>query len=442
MLTAVSIGFLAVVLAGLLLAMQMPAAAVLAGIAIVATLLIWLLPVPVEADEMLAGVFSSLFADGVAMLTQPELWALPLAVLLGNLAFYGGIATRIHDAAALLLRRVPGGLAVAAILGCGGFAAMTGSSVSCASTMGRICVPEMLRSGYDPRLATGSVAVGGTLGALIPPSILFVLFGLLSGAPIGHLFIAGLLPGLMTLVAAVLAVMLWVRSEPGVAPLPGGDDPRRWQALSAIWPAILLLVVLIAALLAGLGIVAALLSCTVLALVIGLVLHRLTGAILWLAFRESALQLAGLLVFLVAAALFYGMVTLSGLGVALTDWALLAGLSPVMAMLVLAVICLILGMFIEPVGLLALILPLLVPLSGALGMELIWVGVILVKLLEIGLITPPVGMNVFVIGNVVPAVRTGQVFAGVMRFLLPDLLVLLILILFPALVLFLPGLIR
>ena len=246
----------------------------------------------------------------------------------------------------------------------------------------------------------------------------------------------------MTLVAAVLAVWLWVRSEPGVAPLPGGDDPRRWQALSAIWPAILLLAVLIAALLAGLGIVAALLSCAVLALVIGLVLHRLTGAILWLAFRESALQLAGLLVFLVAAALFYGMVTLSGLGVALTDWALLAGLSPVMAMLVLAVICLILGMFIEPVGLLALLLPLLVPLSGALGMELIWVGVILVKLLEIGLITPPVGMNVFVIGNVVPAVRTGQVFAGVMRFLLPDLLVLLILILFPARVLFLPGRLR
>lgn len=436
------IGFGALVVAGLLMAIQLPVAAVLAGVAVLAGLLMQLSLAGGALMPALHATGAGLVADASTLLLLPEIWALPLVVILGNLAFYGGIATRIYDAAALWLRGVPGGLAMAAILGCGGFAAMTGSSVACASTMGRICVPEMLKRGYDPRLATASVAVGGTLGALIPPSVLFVLFGLLAGAPVAALFLAGLLPGLLTLAAALLAVMLWLRGDPGAGPAFDDAPPRRVEAARALWPALLLLAVLIGAILAGLGIVAALAICTALALVTGITAHRLTGAVLWLALRESAMQLAQLLLFLIAARLFYGVMQLGGLGDMLAAWVTGQGLSVIAMMIALSLACLVLGAFIEPAGVLALVLPLLLPLALAMDMNLIWVGVILVKLLEIGLITPPVGMNVFVIGNVTPNVRADRVFAGVARFIGPDMLVLLVLILFPAISLLLPGLIR
>lgn len=436
------IGFGALVVAGLLMAIQLPVAAVLAAVAVLAGLLMQLSLAGGALLPALHATGAGLVADASTLLLLPEIWALPLVVILGNLAFYGGIATRIYDAAALWLRGVPGGLAMAAILGCGGFAAMTGSSVACASTMGRICVPEMLKRGYDPRLATASVAVGGTLGALIPPSVLFVLFGLLAGAPVAALFLAGLLPGLLTLAAALLAVMLWLRGDPGAGPAFDDAPPRRIEAARALWPALLLLAVLVGAILAGLGIVAALAICTALALATGITAHRLTGAVLWLALRESAMQLAQLLLFLIAARLFYGVMQLGGLGEMLAAWVTGQGLSVIAVMIALSLACLVLGAFIEPAGVLSLVLPLLLPLALAMGMNLIWVGVILVKLLEIGLITPPVGMNVFVIGNVTPNVRADRVFAGVARFIGPDMLVLLVLILFPAISLLLPGLIR
>ncbi|RJL16651.1 TRAP transporter large permease subunit [Paracoccus siganidrum] len=436
------IGFGALVVAGLLMAIQLPVAAVLAAVAVLAGLLMQLSLAGGALMPALHATGAGLVADASTLMLLPEIWALPLVVILGNLAFYGGIATRIYDAAALWLRGVPGGLAMAAILGCGGFAAMTGSSVACASTMGRICVPEMLNRGYDPRLATASVAVGGTLGALIPPSVLFVLFGLLAGAPVAALFLAGLLPGLLTLAAALLAVMLWLRGDPGAGPAFDDAPPRRVEAARALWPALLLLAVLVGAILAGLGIVAALAICTALALATGITAHRLTGAVLWLALRESAMQLAQLLLFLIAARLFYGVMQLGGLGEMLAAWVTGQGLSVIAVMIALSLACLVLGAFIEPAGVLSLVLPLLLPLALAMDMNLIWVGVILVKLLEIGLITPPVGMNVFVIGNVTPNVRADRVFAGVARFIGPDMLVLLVLILFPAISLLLPGLIR
>lgn len=440
--TPAMIGYGALVVAGLLMAIQLPVAAVLAAVAVLAGLLMQLSLAGGALMPALHATGAGLVADASALLLLPEIWALPLVVILGNLAFYGGIATRIYDAAALWLRGVPGGLAMAAILGCGGFAAMTGSSVACASTMGRICVPEMLKRGYDPRLATASVAVGGTLGALIPPSVLFVLFGLLAGTPVAALFLAGLLPGILTLAAALLAVMLWLRGDPGAGPAFDAAPPRRVEAARALWPALLLLAVLVGAILAGLGIVAALAICTALALLTGITAHRLTGAVLWLALRESAMQLAQLLLFLIAARLFYGVVQLGGLGDMLAGWITGQGLSVVAVMIALSLACLVLGAFIEPAGVLALVLPLLLPLAGAMDMNLIWVGVILVKLLEIGLITPPVGMNVFVIGNVTPNVRADRIFAGVARFIGPEMLVLLVLILFPAISLLLPGLIR
>lgn len=366
---------------------------------------------------------------------------LPLFVALGNIAFYSGISTRIYDAAAVWLRPLRGGVAMASTLGCGGFAAISGSSAGCASTMGRICVPEMLRAGYDPRLAGASVAAGGTLGALIPPSILFILFGLFTDSSIAHLFMAGILPGLISLVGMLCVIAWWVREDPSVAPAPvATDGASRLEAALAAWPALLVFVVILGGIPTGwLSATEAAALCLGLTVVIGLVQRRLTPDILWRAIGESLVQSS--IIFLIAGAgrLFVDFMAQAGLNGAVTDWAAATGL-PFFAIIALIVVAyLILGMFLDPVSILVLTLPFMIPLIREYDMDPVWFGVIVVKLLEIGMITPPIGLNVFVIANVAPEVGIGQVFAGAARFLMVDLLVLLILILFPVVSTLIPS---
>lgn len=374
-------------------------------------------------------------------LLHPDRMAMvALFVLLGNIAFYAGISTRIYDAARIWLLHVPGGLAMASVLGCGGFASISGSSVGCASTMGRICVPEMLRHGYDPRLATSSVAVGGTLGSLIPPSVLFILYGLLTGESVAKLFIAGLLPGLLSLAGMLAVILWWVREEPGIAPRPAPAKESRAEATLALWPPAILLAIIIGGLFSGLlSPLTAAATCVGLALAIGVLHHRLTVEVLWIVFRDSAVQSVLLLLIVATAALFLRFMEQTGVGLAIAEWARFSGLPVLTVVALVAVICLLLGMFVEPLGILVLTLPVMAPMMQSYGMDPIWFGVILVKLLEIALITPPVGLNVFVIGSVTRDVAVDQVFAGVARFLLIDMLVLLVLILFPVFSTLLPG---
>lgn len=363
-----------------------------------------------------------------------------LFVALGNIAFYAGISTRIYDAAQVWLRRVPGGLAMASVLGCGGFAALSGSSVGCASTMGRICVPEMLRHGYDPKLATSSVAVGGTLGSLIPPSILFILYGLLTAQPVAKLFVAGLLPGLISLAGMIAVILWWVHEEPGIALEPAPAKASRTEATLALWPPVTLLAIIIGGLYLGLlSPLTAAAFCVVLAVIIGVLDHRVSMDVLWIVLRDTAVQSASLLLIVATATLFLGYVDQTGIGNAVAEWTRISGAPALTVIAIAAVVCLILGMFVEPLGILVLVLPVILPLMQAYGMDPIWFGVILVKLLEIALITPPVGLNIFVIGSVTRNVPADQIFAGVARFLLVDVLVLAMLILFPVLSTLLPS---
>lgn len=364
-------------------------------------------------------------------------------ILLGNLAFYAGISTRIYDAATVWLRHVPGGTAMAAIMGCGGFAAISGSSVACASTMGRICVPEMLKQGYDPRLATSTVAVGGTLGSLIPPSVLFIMFGLLADTSVGKLFIAGILPGLLSLAGMLAVVVWWVIEDPRVAPLPAVTQGTLREASGVLWPPVLLFAVIIGAIFLGLaspGTAAAI--CVGITLLVGLSQGRLQAENLWLALRQSAVQALSVLVLIAAARVFMSFVDLTGAAQGLVQAVQAAGLPMLTVVAILALVYLLLGMVIEPLGILVLTLPVVLPLTQAYGMDLIWFGVVLVKLLEIALITPPVGLNVFVIGSVTRDIELDRIFAGVARFLIVDMLVLVALILFPAVSIWLPGLMQ
>lgn len=438
-----SIGLVALLLALVLLLLRLPATVVVIAIALAGVLFAETFGGLQGATGLQGGLAAT--SDHVAALlldlTRTDaLLMVPLFILLGNIAFYAGISTRIYDAASVWLRKVPGGLAMASVMGCGGFAAISGSSLACATTMGRICVPEMLRHGYDARLAASSVAVGGTLGALIPPSILFILFGLFTGTSVAQLFMAGLLPGLLSLAGMLVVIAIWAHDEPAAAPAAGPSEASRLDALIAIWPPLALLSVIIGGLSLGLlrpSMAAAI--CVALAILIGFAQKRLTAELLWTALRLSLRQTLSILFAVVAAKLFIGFLDLTGTSDGLVSLVQGWGL-PTMAVLALVVVSyLLLGMFMEPMAILILTLPLTIPLIHAYGMDPIWFGVIVVKLLEIGLITPPVGLNVFVIGTVARDVGRDRIFAGVARFLMVDGLVLLALILFPVISTLIPS---
>jgi len=371
-----------------------------------------------------------------------ELTMIPLFILLSNVAHVSGITTDIYRAARVWLTRLPGGLAISSVIGCGGFSAITGSSVACAAAMGKICVPEMLRANYGPRLATASVAAGGTLGSLIPPSVPFILYGIFTETPISRLFMAGILPGILTILAFILVILIWVKVSPSEAPAVEEDrmPGERRQAAIAAWPAILLFTIVIGGIYGGLftateaaGVSAAT------AVALGFGLGRMNTSQLFNAAKDTVKQTAMLFLIAFAAKIYVSFISLTGLA----PW-LVAGIESLelATWLVVALICvvfLILGMFLDPIGILLLTLPFAIPLVESLDLNLIWFGVIVIKLLEIGLITPPVGLNAFVIKSVVgKSISVDTIFAGISRFLVAEIIVLTLLVAFPIISLFLP----
>ncbi len=374
-----------------------------------------------------------------------QLSSVPMFLLMGFLCYHGGITKGLFEAARVWLARLPGGLAIASVFGAAGFAAVTGSSVACAAAMGRIAVPEMMRLRYDAALATGTVAAAGTIGALIPPSILFIIYGVLAQQPISQLFLGGAAAGLLTALAYVATILIWVRSRPEAAPrfTEHSTLGERLRMLAGLLPVLLLALAVFGGLFGGFftpteaGAVGA-----GMALVIALARRSLT----WTAFadsvRETFATSAALFLIAIGANLLARFVALSGAGDILAD--LVVGLAANRAVLLLGItaVYLVLGMFIDPIGALLITLPILLPIADASGFDAIWFGVVIAKLLEIGMITPPVGLNVFVIKSVVDeSISLTTIFKGVMVFLVADMVVVLLLMAFPGIVLFLPRLI-
>jgi C4-dicarboxylate transporter, DctM subunit len=434
---ASTIGLIAMGMVILLLALRVPIAFVLAGVATVGTFMIYALRSGSFMPERAINPTSSMVVNSFFELIHSyDLSMIPLFVALGNIAYHTGITTRIYDAANVWLRGVPGGVSVASLIGCGGFSAISGSSIACASTMGRICVPEMLRLGYNPKLATASVAAGGTLGSLIPPSVLFILYGIFTETSISRLFLAGILPGLLTLLGYIIVVMWWTSRDPSAAPVDPRPLPKgaRLRAAISAWPAAVLFLVIIGGIYGGIftATEAAAIS-VVLTILIGLFEGSLTLPRMWVAIRESLVQTSAIFLIAASAKIFVSFIALTGTAGMVAQWVADAGLSTLVLMLAISLLYIVLGMFLDPVGIIVLTLPFVIPLIDHMGMDLIWFGVIVVKLLEIGLITPPVGLNVFVIGNVVGrGVKIDHIFAGVSRFIAMDFVVLAILIMVPA----------
>jgi TRAP-type C4-dicarboxylate transport system permease large subunit len=336
--------------------------------------------------------------------THSSLSPIPMFLLMGFVAYYARMTEHLFNfARASFLRHLPGGLAVASIGGAAMFSAVTGSSLACAAALGRIAVPEMLRAGYQPGLATGVIAAAGTLGSMIPPSLILLLFGIFAEVPIGTLFIGAIIPGLLTAFAYGLMVVLRVWANPALAPRPGENelvDIGR-TGLRDIWPIILLIVCV---------------------------------------FGGLFVSSAAILIIAMSATFFASFLALTQFPAFISQIIADMQLGRIELMIVVFLLYIVLGMFLEVLGIMLLTLPVLLPLFEAMDISLIWVGILLAKYLEMGLITPPVGLNVFVIKSVVGrTVPTDVIFRGIAWFVATDVLVVALLIAFPALTLWLPG---
>jgi len=431
----------------LLLALRVPIAFAMAGIAIVCTFVFYAMR---TGDFLPARAFrptiSLIYSNTFELIHSYELSMIPLFVLLGHIAYRTGLTGDIYAAARMWLARIPGGVAMASVIGCGGFSAITGSSVACASAMGRICTPEMLRLGYDPKLATSSVAVGGTLGSLIPPSVLFIIYGIFTETSINSLFLAGVIPGLLSLAGFLLVIYVWVNRNPEAGPAPREPPAaaERWQVLLRTWPAVLLFAIIIGGIYGGwfTATEAAAISCSVTVLV-SIVRRALSWSDFLDSVRETSIQTAQIFLIAAGAKMFVGFVALTGMAPLLVGFVDPSETPVWVFLLALVGIYIILGMFLDPLGIMVLTLPFTVPMIDAYGLDLIWFGVVVIKLLEIGLITPPVGLNVFVIGNVIDGkVSIHKIFAGVTRFLVMDVIVLTIIVVYPTVSLLLPNTMR
>jgi tripartite ATP-independent transporter DctM subunit len=370
-----------------------------------------------------------------------ELAVIPLFVLLGNLGSVSGMARDLYAAAYAWIGHWRAGLAHATILACAGFAAVSGSSVASAVTMGKVCLPEMRRYSYDARLATGTVAAGGTLGILIPPSTAFVIYAILTEQSIGRLLLAGILPGLLLTALFMITVAIWMRFQPQYGP-PG---PRvswleRRKSIARALPMIVIVVFSIGGIYFGIFTpVEAASVGAFLALIYALWRRSIGPGNFGEILLDTVRTTSFVFLILIGAFVFGPFLALSGLPEFVAGW--LAGLDVprVVILIIVLSVYLLLGTWMEGFSMLVLTLPIVIPIMVALGYDLIWFGVIMVIVLEMGLIDPPVGLNVFIVKGLVPDVPVSQIFAGVLPFWVAMGVCIAIIIVFPEIALIIPN---
>ncbi|MGI3210946.1 TRAP transporter large permease [Roseovarius tibetensis] len=373
-----------------------------------------------------------------------SLTAIPMFLFMGFVAANTGLTAGAFDLLRVLLSRVPGGLASASVGACGLFAAASGSSIATTAAMSKIAVPEMLRANYHPSLATGVVAASGTLGSLIPPSILMVLYGIFTEQSIGQLFLAGLIPGILS--AFIYMAMITTRAtlNPGLAPRVETriDRAELLGLIWSVWPFPVLVLGVLGGIFGGFftpteaGAVGAFM-----ALCVAILRRSLTWTAFRQAIRQTTLATSSIFFLSIGAVMFTRFMGLSGVPRSLTDMMLAVSDNPIIIILMISVLFIVLGMVIDSIGLILLTLPILLPVLEAADINLIWFGIICIKLLEVGLVTPPVGLNLYVLHSALSGeVRLRDIISGTTWFIAMDLVTLVLLIAFPAISLFLPSL--
>jgi tripartite ATP-independent transporter DctM subunit len=367
---------------------------------------------------------------------------IPLFIVMGGFAGSSGMTKDLYSTFDKWFRKLPGGLGIATIGACAGFAAVSGSSVATAATMGTVALPEMKRFNYHPRLATGTVAAGGTLGFLIPPSIGFIVYGMLTEQSIGKLLVAGMIPGLILAVAYMAIVVVWVKLNPSVAPVsPEAVSWReKFSALLGVWEPLAIFLVVMGGIYGGLftPTEAGAMGATVLFLV-AIIKRKLNRQNLVDALLE-AVRISVMVLFLVAGAnVFSYFLALSTIPMKVAGWAAALEVSPYLIHTIIIIIYLFLGCFLDAISMMVLTMPVIYPVILALGFNPIWFGVIAVLMMEAGLITPPMGLNIFTVAGVAKDVPIETIFRGVAPFLLSIFAIVILITIFPKIALFLPN---
>jgi len=424
-----------------------------AGIGFVVLFVLMLLRVPVGMAMGLVGVTGYGYIVGMdpalkmvgqttmRTVTDQSFAVIPMFMLMGAFVSISGVSRELFRAANAFMGHLRGGLGVATVLACGGFAAICGSSVATAATFSKVAYPEMRHYNYPKSFATGVIAAGGTLGIMIPPSTVLAVYAILTQQDIGKLFMAGVLPGLLAIAMYILTISLIVMARPDF--LPAGERKpwsERLASLKDVWAPLALFVFVIGGLYGGLftpseagGMGAAG------AFILGVVRRRLNVAQIREALLEATRTSAAVFTVLIGALLFGYFLTITQTPQKVTEFLTDLGLSRYALLAIIMGMYLVLGCLMDAMAMIILTVPIIYPLIVQLGFDPIWFGVIIVMTVELGLIHPPVGMNVFVIKSVVQDVTFTQIFRGVLPFIGTDLIRLVILIAFPAIALWLPG---
>ena len=373
----------------------------------------------------------------VRTVTDYNLSLIPMFILMGVFATASGMSKELFRAGHAWLGRFRGGLALATIGACGGFAAICGSSVATAATMSNIALPEMRRFGYRDELATGVIAAGGTLGILIPPSVVLAVYAFITEQDVGRLFIAGIVPGLLALLMYMATVRIFYgRALPAGAPIPWTE---RLASLRGIWAVGLLFIAIIGGI--YLGVVTpteAAAAGAFLTALIGVLRRRLDGALIMACLVEALRTTVAIFTILIGALLFGYFLAITQTPQKITAFLVALDLGSYGTLALILALFVLLGCVLDAMAMIILLVPIVFPVIQTLGFDPIWFGVIVVMTVELGLITPPVGMNVFVINSIVPDTSLIAIFRGVAPFVLTDLVRLALLVAFPWLVLFLP----
>lgn len=432
----IDIGILGVVVALVLIALRMPIGVVLGIVSFVG----------IGSIAGLDGAWGILTSIPLNFVANWNLSAVPMFLLMGFIAARAGLTNGLFTSARVFVGRIPGSLASSTVMASALFASCSGSSMATAAAFAKISVPEMLKANYRPSLATGCVAAAGTLGSLIPPSILMIIYGIFTNTSIGDLFMAGVLPGILSAVAYIVMITTRATLDPTLAPVVEEKHTRKqiWAALRDIWPLPTLIVGVLGGIFSGVftpteaGAVGA-----ALAMVIAVIRRSLSRESVKKALIETAEGTSTVFVIVIGAVMFSTFLGLTSLPTQLAQHLLTMVDSPLMVIFVISVLFLVLGCFIESTSIMLLTLPIIQPVLQGLNIDMVWFGIIVIKLLEIGMITPPVGMCCFVIRSALGSrVSLSDVFRGATWFVATDLVTLSLIVAFPMISLYLPQLMK
>lgn len=375
-----------------------------------------------------------------------DLSVVPLFLLMGNIASHGGLSSRLFQATSAFLGHHRGGMAMSAVGACAGFGAICGSSLATAATMGRVALPELRKHNYSPALATGALAAGGTLGVLIPPSVALVIYAILAEQNVAVMFVAAMVPGILATLGYMLAIAIVVRVKPNSGPasvrLPWAE---RFKALGRVWPILMVFLVVVGGIYGGVFTPTEAAAIGVLATLLIAVLMREISVDGFINAVLGAMESTAMIfLILIGADVLNSFLALSQISQLLADLAVNSGWSPLLILAAMMVMYVLLGCVMDSLSMILLTIPIFLPIIMGLdfwGLEYtdkaVWFGILALMVVEIGLITPPVGMNVFIINSLAKDVPMGETFKGVLPFLASDVVRVVLLVMFPSLSLWL-----